>query len=58
MTGLVQQQLKDMTDKDAQDEGYESYAAYKDFIMKMHHSTTWNDEAAVWVHRFKRFEGA
>jgi hypothetical protein len=58
VTGLFQQQLRDMTDDDARAEGYESCAAYRDFIMKMHNSTSWNDEASVWVHTFKRFEGA
>jgi hypothetical protein len=54
VTGLERQKLGDMTDADAQAEGYPNLEAYKDVILKMHQGMEWNVEHSVWVHSFRR----
>ena len=54
VTGLEQQRLGDMTDSDAQAEGYPNLAMYKDLILKMHSGMSWNEEDLVWVHSFTK----
>lgn len=56
ITGLEQQPLGEMTDADAQAEGFPSMEFYKDLIMKMHHGMEWNENHPVWVHSFKKVE--
>lgn len=52
VTDVIRQRLGDMTDADAQAEGYPSLAMYKDIILKMHAGMTWNDDGLAWVHSF------
>ena len=52
VTGLVQQRLGDMTDTDAQAEGYPTLAMYKDIILRMHQGMSWDDDGVAWVHSF------
>lgn len=52
VTDVVQQRLGDMSEHDAQAEGYPSLDAYKNMILAMHHAMTWNDDGVAWVHRF------
>ena len=54
ITQVDRERIGDMTDADAQAEGYPNLAMYKDVILKMHANMEWNDEGTVWVHRFKR----
>ncbi|MDQ6979514.1 MAG: ASCH domain-containing protein [Mariprofundaceae bacterium] len=54
VTDLKRQRLGDMTDQDAQAEGYPSLAMYKDLILRMHKNMTWNEDDLVWVHCFKK----
>lgn len=54
VTEVVRQRLGDMTDQDAQAEGYPNLAMYKDLILKMHANMEWNEDGQVWVHCFKR----
>jgi hypothetical protein len=54
VTGLEQQRLGDMTDTDAQAEGYPSLAMYKDLILRMHAGMAWDDEGVAWVHSFEK----
>jgi hypothetical protein len=54
VTALTQQRLGDMTDADAQAEGYPSLALYKELILKMHNGMTWNEDDTVWVHHFSK----
>ena len=54
VTGLERQRLGDMTDSDAQAEGYPSLAMYKDLILRMHAGMTWNEDDLAWVHTFKK----
>jgi hypothetical protein len=54
VTGLERQRLGDMSDADAQAEGYPSLEMYKNLILKMHAGMTWNEEDLVWVHSFAK----
>ena len=54
MTALERKSLGDMTDSDAQAEGYSNLDAYKEVIIKMHPGMTWTPEALVWVHYFRK----
>ena len=54
ITSLERQKLGEMTDEDANAEGYPSLEMYKGLILKMHAGMTWNEEDLVWVHSFKR----
>ncbi|MDX8395605.1 MAG: ASCH domain-containing protein [Mariprofundaceae bacterium] len=54
LTALKRQNLGDMTDMNAQAEGYPSLEAYKSLILKMHKGMQWKNEAQVWVHCFER----
>ncbi len=53
-TGLFRQRLGDMTDADARAEGWPDLASYRELILRMHPGMRWNEEAQVWVHRFRR----
>lgn len=52
ITGLERKTLGDMTDADARAEGYPNMEMYKALILKMHAGMKWNDQHAVWVHKF------
>lgn len=52
VTGLERKSLGDMTDADAQAEGYPSMEFYKELILKMHAGMVWDDSSLVWVHHF------
>lgn len=54
VTSVERQRLGDMTDTDAQAEGYPNLAVYKQIILSMHANMTWNEEDPVWVHSFRR----
>jgi len=54
MTGLKRQRLGEMTDADAQAEGYASIEMYKSMILRMHKGMQWNSDDQVWVHCFER----
>ena len=54
VTSLERQTLGDMTDADAQAEGYPNMDMYKDLILRMHTGMKWNEEHLVWVHSFEK----
>lgn len=54
VTAVERQRLGDMTDEDAQKEGYPSLAVYKQIILQMHANMAWDEEGLVWLHTFKR----
>jgi hypothetical protein len=54
VTAVERQRLGDMTDADAQKEGYPSLELYKQVILQMHANMAWNDEGLVWLHTFRR----
>lgn len=53
VTTVERRKLGEMTDEDAQAEGYPNLAMYKDIILKMHANMEWNAESLVWVHSFR-----
>lgn len=54
VTGLEQNTLGDMTDSDAQAEGYPNMEMYKGLILRMHEGMKWNESHKVWVHKFEK----
>jgi hypothetical protein len=54
MTALERQSLGEMTEADAQAEGYPSLEAYRELILKMHPGMAWDENHLVWVHHFRR----
>jgi len=54
VTGLERKTLGDMTDADAQAEGYPNMEMYKGLILRMHQGMEWNGDHKVWVHTFKK----
>lgn len=56
LTALTRSTLGEMTDADAQAEGYPNLAMYKALILSMHKGMEWNLDAKVWVHSFQRVD--
>ena len=56
VTSLERQKLGEMSDEDANAEGYPSLDMYKGLILKMHAGMIWNNDDQVWVHSFKRVD--
>ena len=56
VTDLRRQSLGEMTEEDAQREGYPNLEMYKLLIMRMHPGMDWDLEHPVWVHEFERVE--
>jgi len=54
VTDLKRQKIGDMTEADAQAEGFTSLDMYQSLILNMHKGMSWNGESQVWVHCFKR----
>ena len=54
VTAVERRRIGEMTDADAQAEGYPNLDVYKNMILSMHTNMTWNDDGLVWVHHFKR----
>ena len=54
VTSLERQKLGDMSNEDANAEGYSSLEMYKGIILKMHAGMTWENDSLVWVHSFMR----
>ncbi len=54
ITALKRQTLGEMSDADAQAEGYPSLEMYKALILKMHKGMEWKGDSQVWVHCFER----
>lgn len=53
ITGVYQQTLGELTDQDAQKEGFQSVEAYKDHILNLHPNMPWLSHMKVWVHEFQ-----
>lgn len=53
VTKVYQQTLGEMTDVDAQNEGYSNMEGYKDYILSLHEGMKWVPAMKVWVHEFK-----
>ncbi|MBI1311767.1 ASCH domain-containing protein [bacterium] len=52
--GLRRERYGDMTDADAQAEGYPNLAMYKELIKRVHGGTDMEDDQLVWVHEFAK----
>ncbi|GAB4265652.1 MAG: hypothetical protein Kow0065_16490 [Methylomicrobium sp.] len=55
VTDLRRERLGDMTDVQAQAEGYPDLASYRELILKMHTGMVWDEDHRVWVHCFEKF---
>jgi hypothetical protein len=54
VTALDRQTLGEMSDADAQAEGYPNMDAYKGLILRMHQGMEWDESHLVWVHKFEK----
>ncbi len=57
VTDLRRESLGQMSNEDAQAEGYPSLDMYRDLILRMHKGMNWDGDAKVWVHEFRREDG-
>ncbi|RAL21099.1 ASCH domain-containing protein [Thermoflavimicrobium daqui] len=53
---VYRQALRELTEEQAQSEGFANLNEYKDYILSIHPGLTWNPEAKVWVHEFRPLE--
>ena len=53
LVNVYQQQLADVTDEHAKQEGYQHLEDYKQAITNIHQEAIWNPKLTVWVHEFK-----
>ena len=58
VSGLRQERYGDMTEADAQAEGYPSLDMYKGLITRMHGGQDMSPDQLVWVHEFEKAEAA
>jgi hypothetical protein len=54
ITDLEHVPLGNMSEADAQAEGFPNMDFYKNIIIEMHSGMKWNDNHPVWVHSFER----
>lgn len=47
------QQLKEVTEQDAKQEGFEDLDDYKEALTSIHHGAVWDPDQVVWVHELK-----
>lgn len=52
VTGLRTERWGDITEEDAQREGYPNLAMYHALIERMHQGMEWDQDQPVWVHEF------
>ena len=57
VTDLRRESLGQMSNEDAQAEGYPSLDMYRDLILRMHKGMNWDGDAKVWVHELRREDG-
>lgn len=53
---IYSQHLGEITDEDAQQEGYEDLEAYKQSILSIHPGMRWAPKMKVWVHEYAPLE--
>ena len=53
IVGLTHDRLGDMSEANANAEGYDTLDDYRDLIIRMHRGMEWDEEHLVWVHRFR-----
>jgi hypothetical protein len=47
------QKLKDVTDKNAKEEGFKGIDDYKEALTNIHHGAVWEPDRVVWAHYLK-----
>lgn len=50
---VYQQTLGELTDADAQTEGFANVEAYKEYILSLHAGMPWLPHMKMWVHQFR-----
>jgi len=55
---VYQQPLGEITDADAQAEGFADFESYKQYILSMHKGMPWIPQAKIWVHEFRPVQQA
>lgn len=48
------QKLKELTDHNARQEGFQNLAEYKDALTSIHHGAVWEPERIVWAHELTK----
>lgn len=56
ITGLRSERWGDITEEDAQREGYPNLKMYQALIERMHQGMEWDQNQPVWVHEFAKVE--
>ena len=56
ITGLRSERWGDISEEDAQREGYPNLAMYHGVIERMHQGMEWDQDQTVWVHDFVKVE--
>lgn len=56
VTNVYRQSLGELTDADAQSEGFADVAGYRDSILSIHPGMPWLPHMQVWVHEFRKAE--
>lgn len=56
ITGLRTERWGDITEEDAQREGYPNLELYRALIERMHQGMDWDQDQPVWVHDFAKVE--
>jgi N4-acetylcytidine amidohydrolase len=57
VNNVYSQSLGELTDKHAQDEGFETVEEYKESILSYHPGMPWLPHMKVWVHEFSPVKG-
>jgi len=50
---VYRQQLKNVTEENAREEGYKNLEEYKKALTGIHHGVVWDQEQVVWAHYLK-----
>lgn len=50
---IYPQKLKELTDDDVKQEGYNSLEEYKKALTSIHHGAVWEPDRVVWAHELK-----
>ena len=54
VTRVEHQRLGDMSESDAEKEGFPNLESYKQIILHMHSGMDWDVDHKVWLHEFQR----
>ncbi|WP_027415853.1 ASCH domain-containing protein [Aneurinibacillus terranovensis] len=53
VTNVYRQLIGELTDADAEREGYQDVETYKQYILSMHPGMPWMPQMPMWVHEFE-----